>query len=401
MIRMTTAAFALTCLLLALGAYGADWAQWLGPNANGIAPDQGINKNWRDKPPKVLWRVSLGDNGYAGPSVAEGKVFIIDHAGDQDVVRALSADTGQDIWRFAYADTSKNDHGYARSTPVFSEGKLYTLSRLGVLNCLNANTGDKIWSRNIKSEFSGQRPKWDYAASPLIDGDKLIVCPGGQTGVAALNKNTGETIWTGGVAGMPGYATPKLATIQGRRQYVIITGETLLAVDAGAGETLWSTPWDEPSYKVNAATPTVEGNFVFVSTGYGVGCGLFEITAQGVKRHWTNKALMAHFNSPVYYNDYFFGIGDRAGLVCISPQNGAVAWQQGGFNKGGVVAVDGVIIAQDGGKGDVVMVNAVAEGYQELGRINPLGGQSWTAPIVANGKLIIRNKGAMACLDLM
>jgi outer membrane protein assembly factor BamB len=389
------------CLLLAVSAYAGDWPQFAGPTANYIAPDTGINKNWAEKPPKQLWRVNLNDGGFAGPSQAQGKVFIIDHEGDQDVVRAIDLLTGQDVWRCSYQDTGQPNYGFARSTPVFSEGKLYTLSRLGILNCINADDGQIVWSRNIVAEFGGQRPQWDFAMSPLVDGSKVVVLPGGQTGIAALDKNTGQTIWKGGSQGPPGYSTPVVAMILGRKQYVVVAGKMIYGVDAEkGGPSLWTVPW-ETQYDINAAQAIVEPPFVFVASGYQHGCCLIQVTEQGAKIYWESKDIQAQFNTPVYYKGYIFGNSDTGEMVCLSPQNGTSAWRKGGFKQGGVVAVDDVIISVNGEGGDVVMVNATAAGYEELGRIKPLGGKSWTAPIIADGKLIVRNNQAMVCLDLM
>ncbi len=400
MIRAVKSLLVVICLLLSLSAFADDWPAFMGPNANGIAPDQGINKNWAQRPPQVLWKVPLGDNGYAGPSVADGKVFIIDHEGTNDIVKALDLATGEEVWRLSYPDAQKYNYGFARATPVFDAGRLYTLGRMGLLHCLKAATGEKVWSRNIQADFKGQRPKWNYAASPIVDGEKLIVHPGGKAGnVVALNKLTGETIWVGGSGDVAGYSTPVIATLQGQKQYVVFTGVSLIGVAAATGKLLWRVPWKTGS-NVNAAMPIVGGNFIFITSGYKHGCALIEITAQGPVVRWSNKLITSHFNSPIYYG-YVYGTSDTGHLVCLHSGNGTAMWQQPGFKKGGLVAVDGVIIVMNDQNGDVVMVKASHEGYQELGRVKPLGGQSWTAPIIADGKLIIRNKQALACLDLM
>ncbi|NSW56421.1 MAG: PQQ-like beta-propeller repeat protein [Armatimonadetes bacterium] len=398
---MTRAGATLLLLGLMCGAFSADWPQYMGPTANGIAPDTGINKDWNAKPPKVEWKVALGDRGFAGPCVADGKVFIIDHAGDKDIVRALKLDTGQEVWRFPYPDTARENYGFARSTPCYSNGRLYTLSRLGLVNCLDATDGTPYWSVNIRQDFGGQAPEWDYSASPIVDEGKVILCPGGQTGIVALDARSGDTVWTGGKPGVPGYASPVVANIQGVKQYVIFAGKHIYGAAAADGKVLWSVPW-ETSYDVNAAQPIVAGNFVFFSSNYGKGCSLIEITPDGVTTHWTNKNLQAHFNSPVFTNNCFFGIGDRYGLVCINPRDGEILWNNREMGqKGGVVAVDGVLIGINSDSGAVVMFSNSFESYQELGRFTPLGGQSWTMPVIADGKLIIRNKEAICCVDIM
>ncbi|MBL7224150.1 MAG: PQQ-binding-like beta-propeller repeat protein [Candidatus Brocadiae bacterium] len=396
--------FAPALLLLILAAttmaLADDWPRFWGPTANGKAPDTGINKDWGAKPPAVLWQTNLTDDGYAGPSVADGKVFIIDHKGAEDVVRAIDFETGQDLWSFAYADPGGANYGYAHSTPCYDNGTLYTLGRKGQLHALNAEDGQVLWSLNLVQNLGGQVPTWNYASSPIVDGDRLVVLPGGANNVAVLNKETGETIWAGGGAFPAGYATPAIATINGVKQYVVFAGNALTGVSAEDGTLLWQVPW-ETRHGVNSAVPIVEGEFVFASSGYAFGCGVFQITANGPQQVWFNKAMQMHFNSPVYHEGYIYGTTDPGDLVCVAPRDGTVIWRQGGFEKGGIVVVDGTIIALNGGGGDLIMVEASTDGYKELGRIKPLGDQSWTAPVVADGKLLIRNKAVLACFDLM
>ncbi len=400
---MLNLALLMLCLSLSVVTFAADWPQFRGPTANGIAPDQGINKNWAQRPPEELWQVALGGDAYAGPAVAGGKVYIIAHEGDQDVVRALDLTTGQEVWRFNYPDTAdagSNDSGFARSTPLISEGNVYTLSRLGSVHCLDAETGAKLWSRNIQTDFGGQKPRWDYSMSPIVDGNKLILCPGGNdAGVVALDKNTGDTIWAGGGSDVPGYATPVVAEILGLRQYVVFTGVGLIGVAADSGQLLWRFPW-KTSYDVNAATPLVAGNRILISSGYKHGCAMVEITPQGPESRWENTELQAQFSSPVAYNGHIYGVGDPGVLVCLDPATGAALWKQPGFEKGGLCAIDGVLLVMTGNSGKITMVNAVPTGYEELGQIKPLEGQSWTAPIVTDGKLLVRNRAALVCLDL-
>lgn len=386
--------------LCAFPLHAADWAQWRGPQANGIAPDTGINTTWAKRQPRVLWKAPLTDGGYAGPAVAAGKVFIIDHQGKQDIVKALDVKNGKPVWQFRYADTDRGNYGFARSTPIASGGKVYTISRLGLVHCLDAKNGKKLWSRDIIKDFGGKRPQWDLGMSPYIDGNKVILQPGGKNAaVVALDKNNGKTLWQGGGSDMPGYATPVLASINGTRQYVIFTAYNLIGVDTNKGKLLWSFPW-RTGCDVNAATPIVVGNTIFITSGYGHGCALVEVKGTTARARWESKEIQAHFSSPIYANGYIYGTGDPGNLVCLELANGRVRWKQNGFEKGGVVGVNGTIIALAGNSGDLVQVKMAPDRYGELGRFRPLGGQSWTAPIVANGKLIIRNTNQLAYLDL-
>ena len=383
-------------------AIAEDWPRFLGPNANGISSETGINKDWAAKPPATLWTFKLSDNGFAGPSVADGKVFIIDRQGDNDVVRALNLADGKQLWEAAYPDPGKPDQGsFARSTPTWDNGKLYTLSRGGLLNCFDAKDGRKIWSRDFQADFKGQRPQWHWSMSPVVDGPNLVVVPGGpDAAVALLNKENGQTVWQGGGTSVPGYATPAIMTIAGKKQYVVFMAKSLIGVDPENGKLLWSFPWETP-YNVNAATPVLVGeNRIFITSNYGRGGAVVKIDAEKAEKVWENKEIQSHFSTPVLVDGRLYGTTDPGDLVCLDPTEGKTLWRQGGFQKGGIVVVDGTIIAMNGAQGDVVMVELRPDTYKELGRIKPLGGQSWTAPIVADGKLIIRNRATLACLDL-
>ncbi len=387
-------------LTVACAALAADWPVWRGPNQDGIAPVEGINKDWNNNPPQKLWQIQMHDGGYAGPSVANGTVFIIDHQGSKDIVRALNLESGQQQWQFAYEDLAKENYGFSRSTPVFNDGRLYTISFKGNVACLDAGTGELQWGVNMPGKFGGRVPTWGYAMSALVDGDKVILVPGGkQACVVALDKVTGEVIWAGGGGDIPGYSTPVKATIHGIPQYVVFTGKSLIGVKADSGELLWRVPW-ETKYDVNAVTPIVSGNHIFITSDYDRGCAVVAVEPNAASIHWESKAMASHFNTSVFMNGYMFG-PSNPNLVCLDPRTGERAWAQSGFERGGVVGVDGVILALSGNQGFMAMVEPTPDGYNELGRFTPLGGQSWTPPIIADGKLIVRNKAALAAFDLM
>lgn len=400
--RMRLLLLVIASLCLPAMLVAADWPQFRGPNANGIAPDTGINKDWNTRPPQVLWSTTMTDGGHGGPSVAAGKVFIIDHKAGQDIVRALDLKTGTDVWQYSYADATNDNYGFTRSTPVYHDGKLYTISRLGRVHCLDAAKGTVIWSCSLMTDFGGKKPGWDFSMSPFVDGKKVILCPGGNNaGVVALDKDTGAVIWKGGNSDTPGYATPVAATILGTKQYVVFTAYNLIGVDADTGKLLWSYPW-KTGCDVNAAAPIVSGNSIFIASDYGHGCMIVAITPEGPKPAWqdVSKAMQSRFSSPVLAENVLFGNGEP-NLVCLDPKTGTALWKQGGLEMGGLVVVDGTIIAQNGGNGDIFMAKLSAQGYQELGRIKPVpGSQCWTAPIVADGKLFVRNASKLVCLDL-
>jgi outer membrane protein assembly factor BamB len=215
-----------------------------------------------------------------------------------------------------------------------------------------------------------------------------------------LDKATGETLWAGGGNFAAGHATPTIATLGGVKQYVVFAGDALTGVKADDGALLWQVAWKN-ACSVNAAMPIAIGDSVFATSDYSYGCGLFRISGSGAQQVWFNKEMHSHFSSPILYKDHIFGTTDPGDLICLEPQSGKALWRQGGFEKGGLTIVDGAIIAQDGANGDVVLVATSTDSYQELGRLPaPLGGQSWTAPVVSHGRLLIRNKAELACLEL-
>lgn len=376
---------------------GQDWPNFHGPYHDNISAETGLRKDWSQTPPKLLWKTAMSDDGYAGPCVADGKVFIVDHAGSEDVLRAIDLSNGQDVWTYRYRDADQSNNGFARATPAYDHGKLYIVSRLGAVACVDAKSGKPIWTGDLTREFGGVRPQWDYSASPLIDGDRLILVPGGPgAAVVAVDKATGRTIWKGGGSDRPGYATPVKAKIGGRAQYVVFLARGVEGVDPANGSVLWRQEWIT-SYDVNAATPVVTDHGVFITSDYGRGCAMVN-PGGGIR--WENKSMQAHFSSPVLYRGKLYGTSDPGKLMCIDPASGGTLWEQPGFEKGGITIADGAIIALNGSNGDCIVCEASPSSYRELGRFTPLGGQSWTAPIVAQGRLIVRNKSALACYAL-
>lgn len=377
----------------------AEWPNFLGPNFNGQSSETGINKNWASKPPKLLWQHPMSDSGYSGPASALGMVFIIDHQGDNDIVHAWRLSDGQEVWNYTYADASPLDQGFTRSTPTISNGMIYTVSRLGKVHCLDAKTGKVVWQKDMVADFGGQHPRWKYAGSPVIDGNRVIVTPGAEdAAIVALNAKTGALILKGG-SGRAGYATPVIAKIGGVKQYVLALGAKICGVDAASGKELWSVPW-VTNYDVNAASPLVIGDSVFVTSGYGHGCVMVDVKGSQASIRWQNRAMQAHFSSPIYFNGRIYGTGDPGFLMCLDPADGSTVWRQQGFEKGGIVGVDGTIIAMNGSNGDMIMVKLDPTSYQEMGRFAPLRGQAWTAPIIVDKKAVVRTKDAIAAVDL-
>ena len=396
----------LTALLTALCYWcgplkAADWPCYLGPDHNDISSEIGLNKHWTETPPKVAWSFAMSDNGYAGVAIAHGRAFIVDHKNGQDIVRALDVTNGHEVLNYPYDEKVNDNYGFCRCTPTVTGGKVYTASRMGIVNCLDEKTGTKIWTRDMLTDFHGKHGAWDYAASVLIDGENAIVCPGGSNAaVAALNKETGATIWSGGGSDKAGYATPVPATINGVKQYVVFTGVSVIGVSAESGALLWSYLWNT-SYDINAATPIILGNDIFVTSGYGHGSARLSIDKDGVTPRWTSKAIMSRMSAPVLVDGNIYATSENGQLTCLDAQTGQAKWSQPGFAWGTLLAADGVLLVVAANTADLVMVKAAPDAYQELGRVKPASGKdNWTHPSLANGQLLMRTKQQLVCVNL-
>jgi outer membrane protein assembly factor BamB len=392
------------CLLASM-ALAADWPQLGGLYGVFKSGETGVNKSWKTAPPPVVWQIGLSDNGYSGMSVSRGRVFIVDHVGNEDLVRCLNLKNATEFWRQKYTDAANpiGGYGFARATPTVDGDVVYTCSGTGKLICWKFDKGDKVWEKNITTDLGGRMPQWGYSASPFIDGNKLIVVTGGQGLICALDKTTGALLWKGGVAENASYATPVKATINGVPQYLVFSGKRLYGLKAENGEKLWAYDWPTGA-EVNAALPIVGGNYVFITSAYGQGCAMIEITADGPQERWRNKEMASHFQTPIAAGGYIYGKNDHndgaACIVCLEAKTGNVMWKKQGFTKGGIIAVDGTLIITSGRSGETVQFELNPTAYTELGRIRPFDGmeQCWVAPVLSEGHLLVRTVSHMACL---
>lgn len=411
--KETLATIALMCAASAFaGAAQPDteWRQYRGPSGSGVSGDSAINLDWKAKPPAQLWSVPLADEGWANPCVANGLVFLVDHqtsAGtNEDVVRALDLKTGKEIWKASYRGPGKNQNGYTSASPTFDDDKVYTVSRLLLVTCLDAKNGRKLWQRDAGKDFAGARcaeTVWGFSASPLVDENRLILVPGAPDGaVVALNKDTGETLWKtpGGPAA---HATPIVYLAGEAKQYVIFNAEGLVGIHAVDGKRLWELP-RPVKFNQNAATPIVVGKRIFITTAWNVGSALVDVSDNKPAAVWSTKELQARFSSPVCVKDAIYGVTQPENpgtLVCLDASTGKVKWKQPGFEFGPVSSAGGAILAVNGKTGDVILIEANSEKYNELGRIKLTPeGAAWNMPIVSGGNLFVRTKKTLFCFNV-
>ncbi|MHC4773310.1 MAG: PQQ-binding-like beta-propeller repeat protein [Planctomycetota bacterium] len=361
-------------------ALAADWPRFLGPNANSISSEDGINKDWSSKPPKELWRISLTDEGYSGPAVKGDVLYILDH--------------------------KETNHGYTRCTPTIDNDRVYTVSRSGVVHCLNISDGSKVWYVDVMNDHEGKPPRWGASNSAYIDGEQLIAIGAGENShVVALDKHTGKKLWAGGGSDIAGYATPIKAQIDGKKQYLVFTGTSFIGVESTSGNLLWRHPW-ETRLDSNASSPIqVDSNLIWIASGYRRGCALLRIKDNTVEEVWSDTTITPHWSSAVFMDGFIYTTTPPGYLVCVNAKTGEEQWRskgnEKGFEHGGLCAVDGTLIVIEGNTGNVVQVALSSQEYKELGRINPLESTNcWVAPIVANKKLYVRSPSELVCLDI-
>ncbi len=384
----------------ALDAPAADWPQWRGPNRDGVSTETGWTTNWPDAGPKPLWRTSLGV-GFSSVSIVEGRLYTMGNRDNQDIVWCLDAASGRVLWQHTY-DCKAGSYPGPRMTPTVHDGRVYTLSRDGHLFCLDAASGEVQWQHNVKREFGVTQAKtnWGLACSPLVHGDNLILDVGR---VLAFDRKSGALAWAAG-QDKASYSSPVLIEAGGRTYVTAfgINGLTLvdLAAKAPAMGFDWTTRWD-----VNAATPVVSGDRVFISSGYNRGCSLLQVDNRRLRPVYEHRDMRNHCNNSVLYEGHLYGFDGQQGsgrsrLVCMEFATGRVKWAADDMPSGGLMIADGKIVAMiDGGR--LLVADASPDGYRPVARAKVLDGRCWTYPVLLDGRVYCRShEGTLVCLDV-
>jgi len=388
-----------------------NWPQFLGIHRNGISAETGLIDKWPDKGPKVIWR-SKGGVGMSGLAIDRGSLITMVQIGDEQQVLALNAKTGEELWRTAVAPAYENPQGDGpRATPNIDGEAVYVYTGEGVLASLNFNTGKLAWSHDVVKEHDGKPSDYGMSCSPLVVGDQVIVCAGAPDAtVVAYHKKSGEVAWKTG-DGPAGYASPTLLKIGERQQIVAFVGAEVLGLEPGSGQVLWSYPY-ETDFACNTASPiSVDGN-VFISAGENHGSTMLaieeaagELSAKEVwaslgprsamRNEWQTSILLDGF---LYGLDNVGGAGPITNLVCLNSKTGEQVWIERRFGKGNLIAAEGKLFISTL-NGELVVVRATPDGYQEIGRKNVVG-KTRQAPALANGLLYLRDEKEIICLDV-
>lgn len=416
-------AFFLLCVVQPGVSSAAEWSQYRGPGHDGISTES-VKLPWPSSGPKVIWKVPT-PNGFSSFTVGGGIAFTeITHAvsgAPREFCVAYNAATGKGIWGVDI-DQAKYDGGGdsgdvnnkggdgPRSTPVFSDGLVYVYTSDLVLYCLDAKTGAKVWSIDMMKEHGGANVKWSNAASPVIDGDLVLVAAGGKgESFLALKKKTGAIVWKSGDERIT-HATPVVDTILGTRQVIFFVQFGLVSLSVETGKELWRYKF--PFRVSTAASPVVCGDIVYCSAGYGVGAGACKITksdsggltAMEIWRITGDKPIANHWSTPVYKDGYLYGMFSfkRYGvgpLKCVEVATGKVMWEHPDFGAGNVIlSQDGLLALAD--DGELVAVEASPKEYKEISRVQAVAGKCWSTPCLSNGRVYVRSTKEGACLDL-
>ncbi len=401
---------ALACLLATASfAAAADWPQFLGPTRNGVSTETGLKSTWTKNGPPIVWDRDVGD-GFSGPVVVGDRVLLFHRVGDEEVVECFNAADGKTKWKKGYPTSYHDRFGKGdgpRATPLVADGRVYTLGAEGVLQCLKLEDGDKVWRRDLVKDYQTQEGFFGVATSPLLEGGRLLVNVGGANGagIVAFNKDDGKELWKADDHDAS-YASPVAADLAGKRQAVFFTREGLVSLDPADGAIRYSKHWrSRMDASVNAASPVIVGDQIFLTACYGTGAVLLRAKADGLEEVWSNdKSMSCHYGTPIYQDGYLYGFDGRqeegARLRCVEMKSGAVKWTQEGFGCGSMILADGklIILTEDG---DLVLAKATPEKYEELARTSVLDARPLRAPIaLADGKLYGRDGRKLVCWNL-
>jgi outer membrane protein assembly factor BamB len=386
------------------------WPQWLGPHRDGVSTETDWRADWPAQGPPVLWR-NDAPGRYSSVAVVGGRLYTMLGDGSEEAVVCWDAGTGKERWRFHYPARFGQgprtfNSGYQttpRSTPAVAGGAVYAVGATGLFHCLDAKTGKKRWAVDLLEEFGARPPQWGVSFSPLVSGDRVFTIPGGPDGnaLAAFERRTGRLRWKA-LDDRAAYSSPVLMTAGGADQVLFFTEAGLVSVNPQSGALYWRYPW-ETRYGCNIAAPVVAGNYVFISSGYGRGCALLEVS-QGaggkpeVHRVYEGNQMCNHYSTSVRYEDHLYGFNESR-LECMNFRTGKVVWKQSGYGKGSLLVADGYLIVL-GEEGKLAVGKASQKGFRPQASFQATRAKCWTMPVLAEGRLYVRDEERITCLDV-
>ena len=406
MARLLSIAFILATVALGAQSKALDWPQWRGPERNGISKETGLLKEWPRSGPPIAWSAAMLGAGYGSVAVAGDHVWVQGMRNRQSVVTSLNRADGKVTWVRIIGSAGENDRGSGpRGTPPVDGDRLYALTENGDLACLRVADGTVVWQRNILKDFGGQNIGWLISESPLVDGNHVIVTPGGRSnGMVALDKMTGKTVWTTkDLRDDAGYASPIVADVQGVRTVMTLTSDAAVGVRATDGKLMWRYT-QVANGTANITTPVYSDNKVFFTSAYGTGGALLGLRVVGeevrAQEIYFTREMQNHHGGVVLVNGYLYGFNNSI-LTTLEFATGKMMWRDRSVGKGSIAYADGNLYLLS--ENNVVgLAEATPAGYREKGRftIADQGLPSWSHPVVSGGRLFIRNQGTLAAYDV-
>ena len=415
--------------------HAEDWPQWMGTHRDNVWRESGLIENFPDDGAKILWRTPIA-GGYAGPSVAGGRVYITDYVTKEDVkvdnfdrkqfsgterVLCLDEASGNEIWKHEYPVTySMSYPAGPRCTPNVNDGSVYTLGAEGHLYCFNAKRGSVIWSKHLPTEYKTKTPLWGYAAHPLIDGEKLICVVGGPgSHVVAFNKHTGAQLWRSLTSSEQGYSPPMIIQAGGERQLILFHPDGVTSVDPETGQEYWTADYEASNGSV-IMTPVRSGNLLFAG-GFSQKNILIQLAsdkpaATVLWRDEVKTAISPVNVQPFLEQDFLYGFDQNGKLYGVELKTGRRVWESTAPLDGKRPVNSGTAFIVKQGKrfwmfnelGELIIAKLTPEGYSEIDRAKVIQPSNvamgrrvvWAAPAWANQKVFLRNDNECVCVDL-
>ncbi|MDB5298538.1 MAG: alcohol dehydrogenase [Phycisphaerales bacterium] len=394
-------------LLLAKSQAG-DWPQFLGPARNGVAANEGLAAQWPAGGPTVLWSREVGQ-GFAGPVAAGGKVVLFHRAGEVERVECMEAKAGKVVWSAEYPTAYQDDFNFdpgPRAMPTIAGERVYTFGAEGALHCWEFATGKPVWAVDTKKQFAAGKGFFGMVCSPLVEGNAVILNIGGAdgAGIVAFDKDNGKLLWKA-TDDEASYSSPVAATFHGKRYVLVFSRAGLVAIDPPTGKVEFRFPWrSRMNASVNAATPLVIDDLVFISASYNTGAALLRIGEKGPEKVWSgDDAMSNHYATCVYADGFLYGFDGRQesgpNLRCVELKTGKVRWSEDHFGAGNLLLAGGRLLVLTE-KGELIGAPASPDGFKPTGRAQILGFGTRAYPALADGLLFARDKGKLVCIDL-
>ena len=400
--------------------FAQNWPQWRGPNRDGKSPETGLKLDWTEKKPPLLWSFREAGAGYSSPTIQNGILYCQGAANGDDFAFALEAESGKLIWKQRLGDEFVMDRGNGpRGSVTIDSDKLYLVRGGGQIHCITAKDGKTLWQKDFRKDLAGEfmsQWDWGYSESPLVDGNLVICTPGGNQGaVAALDKNTGEVVWRStGWTDPGGYSSPIVADVDGVRQYIQFAKNGVAGIAAKDGKLLWNVNYAGNRVAV-IPTPIYFDNMVYATSGYNAGCAGIKLKKDGeifrADTMYVNRGISNHHGGVVLVDGHIYGYSDGPGWVCQNLATGQRVWQyreKDSPGKGAVLYADGHLLCLGERTGTLVSAIATTEGWKANGQLEiperstvpSMDKMVWTHPVIANGKLYMRDHDLLFCFDL-